>query len=192
MLYSEIKSGTEKVPETKGLSDYFLFFGRLELYKGVENLLRAFSNYSGTRKLVIAGKGRVNILQKALSKNVILINRFIKDEEIKDLFEKACCVVFPYKSATQVGPISIAYCFKKPVVISAVPALMEKFDFGHPEGILVSRNDIFSLSYALDLMDREDLKKQFEENCKTAYSKYYNPSDLARKLNELFLEVMLR
>lgn len=187
-----IKSGTKKVPEIDGLSDYFLFFGRLEPYKGVENLLSAFSNCSSTRKLVIAGNGRVNISQEVLIKNVIIINRFIEDDEIKDLFEKACCVVFPYKSATQVGPISIAYYFKKPVIISAIPALMEKFDFKHPEGILVSKDDIFSLSYALKLMEIDDLRKQFQENCKIAYSKYYNPSDLMGKLNKLFSEVMIK
>jgi glycosyltransferase involved in cell wall biosynthesis len=187
-----IELGTKKVPEIDGISDYFLFFGRLEPYKGVENLLKAFSDCSSTRKLVIAGNGRLNISQGILNKNIIFINRFIEDSEIKDLFEKAFCVVFPYKNATQVGPISIAYYFRKPVIISAIPALMEKFDFKRPEGILVSKDDIFSLSYALNLMEIDDLRKQFEENCKTAYSKYYSPSDLMERLNELFLEVMIK
>jgi len=187
----EIESGKKKVPEVARLSDYFLFFGRIEPYKGVQTLLRAFSYYRGSRELVIAGRGNLKMPPEVLRQNrIVLINRFIEDEEIRDLFEKACCVVFPYKTATQVGPISIAYYFKKPVIISGIPPLLEKFNVAAPEGIVVSAGDVHALAYALELMDQEDIRRLFEKNCESAYLRYYNETYLSQRLEELLAEVM--
>ena len=56
---------------------------------------------------------------------MIVINRFVDDKELADLFQKAAVVVYPYISATQSGVISIASFFKKPIVLSDVDYFKE-------------------------------------------------------------------
>ena len=53
--------------------------------------------------------------------DVIVINRFIEDCEVRKLFENAAVVVYPYISATQSGVLSIASRFGKKMVVSDVP-----------------------------------------------------------------------
>lgn len=187
----EMIEGQEKIPELSKISDYFLFFGRIETYKGVDILIKSFKEYSGDRNLVIAGKGNLSSSLKGvkMGENIIIINRFIKESEIKDLFERAYCIIFPYIEATQVGPISLAYYYNKPVIISAIPPLMEKFDFNAPTGILVSANNVESLNYALELMDMKEIHSTLKNNCKSAYSKYYNLGEVKSILSAI-MEVL--
>ena len=62
---------------------------------------------------------------KTEQRDIVLINRFVDDKEVRDLFSKAAVVVYPYISATQSGVISIASYFKKPIVLSDVPYFKE-------------------------------------------------------------------
>src|ERR1700754_2220866 len=114
-----IKSGATPVPELHGIDNYILFFGQVEQYKGVDILYNAFINdeQHTQRKLVIAGKGHL-YFERDLTKeeNVIFINRYIDDEEIRPLFSKAFAVIFPYISGTQSGILSIPYYLNTPTL----------------------------------------------------------------------------
>jgi glycosyltransferase involved in cell wall biosynthesis len=59
------------------------------------------------------------------SPNIIRLNRFIEDAEVRDLFTKAAIVVYPYRSATMSGVLSLAFYFRKKVVMSDVPFFKE-------------------------------------------------------------------
>jgi glycosyltransferase involved in cell wall biosynthesis len=126
LISHEIIGGKDKPNEMKDLTKpYILFFGRLEAYKGIDLLYRAFSNstfLSQRFQLVIAGGGEWSMKPVvAKNKNVIFINRYIKDSEIAYLYRNASSVVYPYISATQSGVLSIAFYFGTPVVASNVP-----------------------------------------------------------------------
>jgi glycosyltransferase involved in cell wall biosynthesis len=125
--------GTKKILEiTKRPNEkVFLFFGRISPYKGIDELLNAFSkvvqNFPKI-KLVIAGKGNYSYLVPevlANSSSLITINRFIADSEIKSLFEQADVLVCPYRDATQSGVLMTAAAFQIPVIVSNVGALSE-------------------------------------------------------------------
>ena len=47
--------------------------------------------------------------------------RFIEDEEVAYLFKKAKFIVYPYRSATMSGVLSLAYYFNKKVLASTIP-----------------------------------------------------------------------
>ena len=47
--------------------------------------------------------------------------RFIEDEEVAYLFKKAKFTVYPYRSATMSGVLSLAYYFNKKVLASTIP-----------------------------------------------------------------------
>jgi len=65
-------------------------------------------------KLVIAGKGHV---YETHDKRIIRICRFIDDSEIAELFKRAQYIVYPYRSATMSGVLSIAYYFNKKIAV---------------------------------------------------------------------------
>ena len=92
------------------VKEYILFFGTVDKYKGVDLLVDAYCNLTcKSLKLVIAGRG-FDI--ETHNENIIRINRFIEDEEVAYLFKKAKFIVYPYRSATMSGVLSLAYYFK--------------------------------------------------------------------------------
>ena len=124
LVNEAIASGGKPVEELQGVdNDYILFFGTIHFYKGVHLLYDAFHTHPElqTRPLVIAGTQEVYFARRSDEKGVILINRFIDDSEVRDLFGRAAVVVYPYVSATQSGVTSIASYFGKPMVLSDLP-----------------------------------------------------------------------
>jgi len=114
--------------------DYYLFFGRIDKYKGLSTLLSAYNEFSQRDiRLVVAGSGQMtNLEQKLANSNgkVILINRYIKDGEMNWLIRNARAVVLPYIEATQSGVIPVAYAFGVPVITSDVEGLTQMVDDG--------------------------------------------------------------
>jgi glycosyltransferase involved in cell wall biosynthesis len=121
-----------------GLDDncvYFLFFGFIRSYKGLDLLIEAFSDARLREfpvKLIVAGefyeneKPYLDTIQKYnLSENIILRTNFIPNEEIKNYFCAADLIVQPYKTATQSGVTQIGYHFEKPMLVTNVGGLAE-------------------------------------------------------------------
>jgi glycosyltransferase involved in cell wall biosynthesis len=119
LVTPEIIIGNQEMHELKSLDEYILFFGRIELYKGLETLYSLFSTRAELKKytLVIAGAGSIYFKRDRNNEsNIVLINRFIDDAEINDLFIKAKVVVLPYLTSTQSAISSFAYHYKLPVI----------------------------------------------------------------------------
>jgi glycosyltransferase involved in cell wall biosynthesis len=135
--YGEKLNKTEAL-QRLGLEDnctYFLFFGFIRSYKGLDLLIEAFADARLREfpvKLIVAGEFYENekpyldaIQQYNLSDNVILRTNFIPNEEIKNYFCAADLIVQPYKSATQSGVTQIGYHFEKPMLVTNVGGLAE-------------------------------------------------------------------
>lgn len=107
---------------------FFLFFGRIDKYKGISTILKAMKQTVTDIPLIIAGNGTFTDEEKELlnnSSNVHLLHRYIDDSEMRWLIENAEVVLLPYISATQSGVIPIAYHCGKPVFVSNVPGLKQ-------------------------------------------------------------------
>lgn len=110
---------------------YFLFFGLIREYKGLDLLLEAFSKLqSDNVRLIVAGefyekKDRYLPLLKKLGERVVLHDHFIEDENVRYYFSAADAVVLPYRSATQSGVTQIAYNFLTPMIVTDVGGLKE-------------------------------------------------------------------
>jgi len=118
------------VAELKDVPDgYILFFGTVQLYKGVHLLYDAYIHHPelNSRPLVVAGAGTA-YFKRENDDNAIFINRFMEDSELRDLFSRAAVVVYPYISATQSGVTSIASYFGKPMVLSDLPFFKQTCD----------------------------------------------------------------
>ncbi len=118
-----------------------LFFGRIVLYKGLEDLIAAQPLVTAAvpqARFVIAGGGPFEKYQSQIRDPAAfeIHNRFIPNSEIPRLIRRAAVVVLPYREASQSGVIPLAYEFGKPVVATRVGSLPEVVDDGG-SGLLV-------------------------------------------------------
>lgn len=131
---------------------FLLFFGRLELYKGVADLLAAYSQVAAAGVpggLVLAGKGRLPPgWAGRLPPGVALRNRRIDDAEAINLFRQCRALALPYIDATQSALVAAAYFFRKPVIITRTGALPEYVEDGRT-GLIVPAADPPALAQAL-------------------------------------------
>lgn len=114
---------------------YFLFFGLVRAYKGLDLLIDAFADERLRKysvKLLVAGefyddpKPYLEQIKKHDLKDFVIIeNQYIKDDDVKYYFNSSEMVVQPYKSATQSGVTQIAYHFEKPMLVTNVGGLGE-------------------------------------------------------------------
>jgi D-inositol-3-phosphate glycosyltransferase len=113
-----------------------LFFGYIRKYKGLDILLRAMPQIIEQLpeiRLIVAGEFygdeqdyRTLIEELRIpSKNLLLVNDYIPNEEVPLYFSAANAAVVPYRSATQSGIVQIAYNFDVPVIATNVGGLPE-------------------------------------------------------------------
>ena len=117
-----------------------LFFGAIRRNKGLDVLLRALDSLP-EYALTIAGDARereyfeseirpaVERL-RARGARIDLIDRFVADEELPQLFARHSAVVLPYTSGftAQSGAVFMALAYDMPVVASEVGGLRDLFD----------------------------------------------------------------
>lgn len=173
LLTNDIEKGQKQVPELKGCKSYLLYFGNINKYKGVDLLLKAFeeSKLGDKVKLVIAGKG--SMYDHLMGPNIIRLNRFIDDEEVGCLFKNARFVIYPYRSATMSGVLSLAFYFKKQVLLSDIP-FFKQYD-----------NDLCTYFKAKDvnelttkMLDVYDKTHNIDDSISNSYYSFYSLDNL--------------
>jgi len=110
-----------------------LFFGFVRPYKGLDTLLSALALVKDRPvSLTVAGefwndKERYlkQIEELGIGKRVSLIDRYLPDAEMGELFAAADLVVLPYKESRTSGIIATAYGFGKPVLATRVGGFPE-------------------------------------------------------------------
>lgn len=139
--------------------EYILFFGRIDEYKGVDILIKAYLDSQASKegvKLIVAGKGTLNDIPEILPDNVKIINRYIPNDELAHLIRNCKFVVLPYRTATQSGCVMSAFAFNKPILATRVGDIPNEVIEGET-GALCEPNSIESLSKAIDKFCGEDL-----------------------------------
>ncbi|MDF2943018.1 MAG: hypothetical protein K0S01_1876 [Herbinix sp.] len=114
----------------------FLFFGKIEKYKGLNILAIAYKIVSSKIKnvtLTIAGNGTFNEYLKEFSslQNVRIVNKYIPDNEVGKYFDGPNIItVLPYLDATQSGIIPIAMEYESPIITSNLASLKAQLNNG--------------------------------------------------------------
>ena len=192
LVTNEIATGNNIPKELLSIKmPYILFFGRIEQYKGLHILYQAFlsdRNLYNNYLLVIAGKGYLGIEKSAQEKNVVYINRYISDTEIRYLYENAFCVVYPYLSATQSGVLSLACFFGTPIISSDISFFKIVLD-GSNAGYLFRNGDVEDLKNKLLLLASKD-RHEIQEAEKTLYEKIYSNASLRKDLLCIYNKIM--
>lgn len=183
-----IRDGNVKVKELINSDNYILFFGRIEPYKGLDQLYQAFCTDKdlASFKLVIAGKGNIYFERhKEKESNITFINRYINDNEVKDLFNKSVMFVLPYRSATQSAVTSIGYHYCIPVVASNIDGLSDTI-IHEKTGLLYKTGDQVALAGAINrLLSDKNLALEIKDYLKNEQS-FFDPVKLGYELANIY------
>jgi glycosyltransferase involved in cell wall biosynthesis len=101
---------------------------------------------------------------------VIICDKYIPDEEVKNFFNLADMVVQPYRSATQSGVTQVAYHFEKPMLVTDVGGLREIVPDGKV-GYVVEPQPSKIADAICDFYDN-NRKETFEDNIIEEKKKY--------------------
>lgn len=110
----------------------FLFFGRIEKYKGIQILLQAYyklKNENDDISLFIVGKGNMEEYKSLISvcQDITVVNRFVDDDEVVSYFRgNNIITVLPYIDATQSGVVPIAMKEESLIIATNTGGLAEQ------------------------------------------------------------------
>lgn len=159
---------------------YLLFFGFIRAYKGLDLLLEAFGDArlrNRKLKLIVAGefyesdKPYREIIRKYnIGDDILMFDRFIREDEVSLFFSAVDLVVQPYRSATQSGVTQIAYHYEKPMLVTDVGGLSEIVPHGKC-GYVVKPEPAAITESIIDFFDN-NRKEQFAVNIKLEKEKF--------------------
>ena len=139
-LYDQYKAvDRESARKSLGLDlgdNVIMSFGLIRPYKGIPYLIKAFGELpapiAASSKLLLVGEiwedrdSVVNAINESPYKDrIVLLDRYVSDDEVAKYFSAADIVVLPYLRASQSGVAHIAMTFGKPIVVSRVGGLEE-------------------------------------------------------------------
>lgn len=159
---------------------YLLFFGLVRAYKGLDLLIEAFADERLRKfslKLIVAGEfyDREEPYYKmidnlGLKDDIIVFNKYIPDDEVKNFFNAADIIVQPYKSATQSGVTQIGYHFEKSMLVTDVGGLKEIIPNGKV-GYVVTPEPVKIADALVDFYEN-NRRQGFEKNIMEEKKKY--------------------
>ena len=171
-----------------------LFFGYVRKYKGLDLLISALPaalKEIPELKLLIVGEfyddvsSYVILIEKlGLTENIMLINKFVPNEEVGKYYTASDVVVLPYKSATQSAVLNVSYSFRKPVIATNVGGLGE-FIKDNYTGIIVEPGSPEEI--AKGIIRYYQIKEKI--NFKSNIEGYLSQGDF-NKLPELFDQII--
>lgn len=161
--YTVFKHGIDTSVAEVGRS--VLFFGRINRYKGLGDLLQAAKIVAPQVpdfRLVIAGRGgdldnhRQEISARAYC---ALHEGYLSNQDVARIFQQSSVVVLPYIEGSQSGVVRIAYVFGKPVIVTDVGSIPEAVRDG-ATGRVVGPGDIEALAAAMIELLTDDVKRR--------------------------------
>lgn len=132
----------------------FIFYGRIEKYKGLELLLKVMTdNEMSEVKLLIVGRGRddKNIIRQVEKlDNVDFINEYVPNRKLAEYIKQSRYVILPYKTATGSPIIQLANYYNKLILATRVGCF--------PEYIIEGANGFLIDDITYDCL-KESMKK---------------------------------
>jgi len=183
------QSGIAEEPHT------LLFFGRISQYKGLEYLISAFRQVRRMipdTKLIIAGKGKLN-MRLSEDDNYEVYNRYVTNEELASLLQRAAIVVTPYTDATHSAVIMTAFAFHKPVVSSAVGGIPEVIADDVTGRLVPPRDSAAFASAILDLLQNSNKRREMARNIVGRFeSGMFSWDCIAKRTLQVYNKALLR
>ncbi len=166
----------DKFKEELGINsenNVLLFFGYVRKYKGLDLLIKAMPEIIRQKPntiLLIVGefyddpKTYLELMTSlAIADKLIVVNKFVPNEEVEKYYRISDLVVLPYRSATQSGILNVAYGFNKPVLVTNVGGLSEFVEDGLT-GYVTEPDNPENISNGVLKFLREKNSINFDEN----------------------------
>jgi glycosyltransferase involved in cell wall biosynthesis len=167
---------------------YFLYFGRLEKYKGIFTLIEAASSLKDTPLLIVGdGEARPEVEKLIMNKNLTHIHLlgFKEKEELSQLISNSICTISPSEWYETFGMCLLeSFICGRPVIASRIGGMTEVVT-ENVDGFLITPGNVEELrermiwminnqhqAVAMGLMGREKVKTQF--NAENHYQKIIN------------------
>jgi glycosyltransferase involved in cell wall biosynthesis len=156
-----MRTAATRVPGTGGGPRRFLFFGRVQEYKGVDDLVTAFAALPRdvAAHLIIAGqcddpmlRSRLRSLADAVGARVVLRLERVPEEEVGPLLEAADVVVLPFRRVTTSGSAMLALSYGRPLIVPDLAGLADLPD----QAVLRYGRSIPDLTVALGHLTQAD------------------------------------
>jgi len=164
-----------------------LFLGRIDSYKGLDVLVRAYEIARRSRpdlELHIAGRGEIRreVRKRIAGIGIGLTNRYLTDTEIREVVSNHGVIVLPYTSATQSGVAAVALANGLPCIATTVGALPEQV-LHRRNGLLVRPNDPEAMAAAmLEIAGSPDLARSMAEEAIRIGTEAYSWERIAQRL----------
>ena len=181
-------------------SKIILFVGALEVYKGIEYLLKAFKqvlNYEMKSYLVIVGAGALSkqlkemTVELGISDNVIFAG-YVKDSDLPYYYSACDFFVLPSISGGEgFGIVQIeALACGKPVICTDLPGVNE-VDAKEVASIHVPPKDCEALADAIiQLLENEKLAREMGENGRQFVEDIYTWERVAEETERVYKELI--
>lgn len=149
-----------------------LFFGFVREYKGLKYLIQSLPKVVSEIDvtLMIVGefwkdkKLYLDLIKTSkVESSVIIVDKYVPNEEVGSYFRAADLVVQPYVSATGSGVIQTAFGFNKPVIATKVGCLPEVVEDGKTGYLVLSRSPE-ELANAIIKFFQNGKRKEFSAN----------------------------
>lgn len=153
---------------------YFLFVGRLEKIKGLQNLIPVFKTHQNY-DLLVAGDGEYkNELTKLAndSANIKFLGK-LEQNRLQNLYRGARAVIVPSVCYETFGIITIeAFAMKTPVIVNNLGALPEAVE--DSGGGFIYNNESELIAAIKKLVENPALRDELGNKGYTAFLKYWN------------------
>jgi glycosyltransferase involved in cell wall biosynthesis len=180
---------TRTIPSTDD-SIEILQFGAIKPYKGITTLIRAFallpSNLRQRCRIVVAGKLHMDPTlltglaeELGVSDRIEFIFRFISDNEMAGLFQRASILTFPYREIDTSGVMMAGLEYGLPMIASSIGAFAKLTDGENVR--MVPPDDPSELAKALhDVLTDSALRAKLARGAVALWSSIPNWTQIAR------------
>ena len=168
---------------------HMLFFGRLNPYKGADNLLEIVKQCPGIQFDVVgkADSQVLNIINELKQYPNVTVNEgYIADDEIVNVFDACDWCILPYNSATQSGVVVEAYKNSKPVICFDVGAISEQVQNG-ATGFLIASGDVKAFANKINEVSKIS-DDDFIAYCKRGYEYGYQQFSAKKAAEKIFMD----
>ncbi len=157
-----------------------LFFGYVRPYKGLADLLEALrlARPDSWDTLLVVGefyeprdRYAAALDDPALRGKVVVVDRYVANEEVASYFAAADVVALPYRSATGSGIAQVAYGAGVPVIATRTGGLEEVVEEG-ATGLLVPPENPAALARALERYFDDNMAGPLREGVARARARY--------------------
>lgn len=177
----EQNDGTQAQKLLPNRRTYFLFVGRLEKIKGLQNLIQVFKKHR-EYDLFVAGDGEYGDVLRKLAENVHNIKFLgrLGHERLQELYRDAIAVVVPSIWYEVFGIIIIeSFAMKTPVIVNNMGGMPELID--DSGGGFIYNNQYELISAMKKLAEDPDLRNELGNKGFQAYLKYWSEDSHIKK-----------